>query len=589
MDKNLNPQQIQDLLNDLDCDENVNEDIFPDASSDLSDAESEISDHNTESEEEAENISENEDSSDIDEQSRNSNSFYGRNRYKWSKVPPSRSRVPAHNIIIHLPGLRGPALVKNEISPLEAWSCIFTEDMIELILQHTNEKITNYSENYTSNSVYTYHVTREEILAFIGLMFLTGIFKSAREDARGIWSTKTRGRPIFRTVMSLNRFLFILSCLRFDEQLTREERKKTDRLALISELFNKFIKNCITNYSCSEYVTVDEMLVPFRGRCIFRTYMKSKPAKYGLKIMCLCDAKTHYLYNAFIYSGKEQTSRANTLLIPTRNVLTLTEPIYQTNRNVTGDNWFSSIELVDALKQKGLTYVGTIRKNKREIPLQFLPHRSRPALSSIYGFQKDKTLVSFVPKKNNSIALISSMHHETVTNPETKKPEIIEFYNSTKGGVDALDQKCAAYSVNRRSQRWPTTIFCAMLNISGVNSHVLYCASNPQKRMSRYKFLEELGYALVTPHVMNRRSMTNLSKELKDMIDKFLREVGVELPEDQPAQGPSQNKRPKKSRCHLCPRLKDSNTPRVCSKCMKNVCRNHSVDVIVCAKCQEKY
>ncbi|CAK1583894.1 unnamed protein product [Parnassius mnemosyne] len=450
MDKNLNPQQIQDLLNDLDCDENVNEDIFPDASSDLSDAESEISDHNTESEEEAENISENEDSSDIDEQSRNSNSFYGRNRYKWSKVPPSRSRVPAHNIIIHLPGLRGPALVKNEISPLEAWSCIFTEDMIELILQHTNEKITNYSENYTSNSVYTYHVTREEILAFIGLMFLTGIFKSAREDARGIWSTKTRGRPIFRTVMSLNRFLFILSCLRFDEQLTREERKKTDRLALISELFNKFIKNCITNYSCSEYVTVDEMLVPFRGRCIFR---------------------------------KEQTSRANTLLIPTRNVLTLTEPIYQTNRNVTGDNWFSSIELVDALKQKGLTYVGTIR----------------------------------------------------------------------------------------------------------VNSHVLYCASNPQKRMSRYKFLEELGYALVTPHVMNRRSMTNLSKELKDMIDKFLREVGVELPEDQPAQGPSQNKRPKKSRCHLCPRLKDSNTPRVCSKCMKNVCRNHSVDVIVCAKCQEKY
>ncbi|CAG4930922.1 unnamed protein product [Parnassius apollo] len=57
--------------------------------------------------------------------------------------------------------------------------------------------------------------------------------------------------------------------------------------------------------------------------------------------------------------------------------------------------------------------------------------------------------------------------------------------------------------------------------------------------MSRYKFLEELGYALVTPHVMNRRSVTNLSKELKDIIDKFLREVGVQLPDDQPAQGPA--------------------------------------------------
>ncbi|CAG5046287.1 unnamed protein product [Parnassius apollo] len=137
MDKNLNLQQIQDLLNALDSDENVNEDIFPDASSDLSDAESEISDHNTESEEEAESISENEDSSDSDAQSRNSNAFYGRNRYKWSKVPPSRSRVPAHNIIIHLPGLRGPAQAKNEISPLEAWSSLFTEDIIDLILQHS--------------------------------------------------------------------------------------------------------------------------------------------------------------------------------------------------------------------------------------------------------------------------------------------------------------------------------------------------------------------------------------------------------------------------------------------------------------------
>lgn len=51
-------------------------------------------------------------------------------------------------------------------------------------------------------------------------------------------------------------------------------------------------------------MTVDEMLIGFRGRCVFRMYIKSKPRKYGLKIMCLCDAKRHYLLNAFIYSGK---------------------------------------------------------------------------------------------------------------------------------------------------------------------------------------------------------------------------------------------------------------------------------------------
>ncbi|XP_045448241.1 piggyBac transposable element-derived protein 1-like [Melitaea cinxia] len=586
MNKNLDSQQIERLLNDFELDESENDTIFPEILSDLSDAEDEVSVHDTESDESADSTLENEEIENIEQQNREANAFYGKNRYKWAKAPPSQSRVRAHNIILHLPGLRGPAQAKNKMTPLDAWQCLFTDDILDLILEHTNEKITMYSEKNTCNSAYTDHLSKEELCAFIGLMFLSGIFKSGREDARGLWSSKCKGRPIFRTVMSLNRYLFILSCLRFDEEHTREERKQTDRLALISEVFNKFIKNCISNYSCSEYVTVDEMLVPFRGRCLFRIYMKSKPAKYGLKIMCLCDAKTHYLFNAFIYSGKEKDLPANATLIPTRNVMKLAEPIYGTNRNITGDNWFSSIELIDALMEKNLTYVGTIRKNKKEIPPQFLPHRNRVVLSSLYGFQRNKTLLSFVPKKNVSVTLVSSMHHAPVTNPETKKPEIIDFYNSTKGGVDALDQKCAAYSVNRRCQRWPTTIFCSMLNISGVNSHVLYSASNPHKYISRYKFLEELGYSLVTPHVLDRRRISNLSRELKGMMDKFLREVGAEIPEDQPKQGPSQNKRPKKSRCHLCPRSKDSNTPRVCSKCMKNVCRNHSIDVKICTECE---
>lgn len=587
MSKYLTEEQISSFLNELITDERENEETFEEQLSDMSDADEEISDHDTESEEEPVSDAEN---NNLEETDSSSNAYYGKNRYKWGKTAPSRSRVRAHNIILHLPGLKGPARSKNTMTALEAWSCLFTDDMVDFMTDFSNQKITEYAENHGNDAAYTNHIDSNEMRAFMGLLFLSGIFKSGREDARGLWSSTSKGRPIFRTVMSLNRFLFILSNLRFDDESTREERKKTDRLALISEFFEKFIKNCRDNYCCSEYVTVDEMLVPFRGRCLFRLYMKSKPAKYGLKIMCLCDAKTHYLYNAFIYAGKGTPSRNNSLLVPTNNVLTLTEPIYGTNRNVTGDNWFTSIELVDALKQKNLTYVGTIRKNKREIPSQFQPHRNRPVLSSVYGFQSDKTLVSFVPKRNTSVTLVSSMHHESLSNPESGKPEIIEFYNSTKGGVDALDQKCAAYSANRRSQRWPTTIFCAMLNISGVNSHVLHSASNTNT-IDRYTFLENLGYALVTPHVQNRRSSANLSRELKGLMDKFLQEVGVELPEDistaeTSSAQPSPNKRQKKSRCHLCPRKKDSNTPRVCSKCLKNVCRVHSIDIKLCDNCK---
>lgn len=40
----------------------------------------------------------------------------------------------------------------------------------------------------------------------------------------------------------------------------------------------------------------------------------------------------------------------------------LCEHIFQYNRNVTTDNWFSSIRLAESLRINGLTFVGIIKK-----------------------------------------------------------------------------------------------------------------------------------------------------------------------------------------------------------------------------------
>ena len=52
-----------------------------------------------------------------------------------------------------------------------------------------------------------------------------------------------------------------------------------------------------------EYITVDESLVPFRGRYRFKQHMPSKTAKYGLKYWCLYDAKTAYCLRIWPYLG----------------------------------------------------------------------------------------------------------------------------------------------------------------------------------------------------------------------------------------------------------------------------------------------
>ncbi|KAK2579795.1 hypothetical protein KPH14_012721 [Odynerus spinipes] len=167
--------------------------------------------------------------------------------------------------------------------------------------------------------------------------------------------------------MSKNRLEVLMNTIRFDDAETREQRRELHLAAPISELFQSFIQNCQEFYSIGNCACVDEMLVAFRGRCKFKMYMPKKPAKYGIKIMCITDARNCYLLNACIYLGKDSdgqnlTQEQKRLSKPTQAVLRLLHPIEGSNRNVTADNWFSSIELVNILKEKRLTYVGTLKK-----------------------------------------------------------------------------------------------------------------------------------------------------------------------------------------------------------------------------------
>jgi len=64
-------------------------------------------------------------------------------------------------------------------------------------------------------------------------------------------------------------------------------------------------------------------------------------------------------------------------------------------------------------------------------------------------------MVSYVPKKNMSKVYLSSKHlAKDVANEDCRKPEIILFYNSTKGAVDTVDQTVHYYSCRIKTCRW---------------------------------------------------------------------------------------------------------------------------------------
>lgn len=191
----------------------------------------------------------------------------------------------------------------------------------------------------------TYHKSTDliEFDGFLGLLYYSGMWRQNRNGVNELWAT-TEGYNVYRSTMPERRFIFLAQCLRFDD---KSKRPQNNRFACIEEVWGMFIEKCQTNYKPHSMCTVDvkQQLLSFRGRCGFRVYIKSKPDRYGLKIVALNDAKTFYFINGIPYTGKETVEKG--MLVPEDVFFKVTKPIHGTNRSVTCDSWFTSIALLE--------------------------------------------------------------------------------------------------------------------------------------------------------------------------------------------------------------------------------------------------
>ncbi|KAJ4947870.1 hypothetical protein JOQ06_009901, partial [Pogonophryne albipinna] len=185
----------------------------------------------------------------------------------------------------------------------------------------------------------------------------------------------------------------ISASLRFDDRLTRPARYKKDKLTAFRNMWDNWTECLPLLFNPGEDICVDEQLVAFRGRCKFRQYIPSKPAKYGLKIWITADVATSYAWRC------------------------------------------------QELLKKKVALVGTIRANKPELPPKLKQTKQRAVLSSVFAFTTTTTAVSYIPRRGRHVLLLSSKHREpAVHQDDKKKPQVIIDYNRCKGGVDNLDK-----------------------------------------------------------------------------------------------------------------------------------------------------
>lgn len=160
------------------------------------------------------------------------------------------------------------------------------------------------------------------------------------------------------------------------------------------------------------------------------------------------------------------------------------------------------------------------------------------------------------------------MHNTKFTDQSNNKPEIISFYNSTKSGVDNLDKIIANYSPNRRSRRWPLTIFYNMLAVSLVNSGIIYASYEQTPVMTRFEFINSLANSLLKKQVQRRLTIPNLPDDLR----KIARDILGESEETGNASREISDKLPKRKTCRYCPYQKRRQTAYKCIMCDNPCC-----------------
>ena len=523
---------------------------------------------------------------------------------QWCSDPPPNAQTRSRNILRHR---GGPAAISNLYTAKQLFKSIMTSEMCDIILRETNRKAKRVCDAYNNRLVQRFRdyskrppqktfeaFSETELDAFLGILIVAGVHRNNKENLDDIWNADAL--PLIRAAMSRDRFKMMLRFIRFDNENTRAERVQTDKAAPIRDIWTMLNSNLMGAYKPHECITIDEQLFPFRGRTKFTQYIPSKPAKYGIKIFWACDASNAYPLEGQLYTGKP-TDGPRQVNVGERTVLDLVSSYKGSGRNVTTDNFFTSMNLCKVLNSWNMTLVGTVRKNKRFLPSNMQPAKERPVKSTNFAYNHDATVCSYVPKKNKSVVLLSSMHMTgEVEETQAATPQIIRYYNKTKGGVDVMDKMLGEYTVKRRTLRWPLAFFYNMIDVTGLASYIIFREHNPRFRTKdqRRKFLKDLAKQLCMPAIETRSQNRMLSRNhfLRGAIEMVLGRRIVTASEA--VAGPqvrhgSRGASPVVGSCYVCRDLKrkQRKTRKSCVVCVKPVCDEHSVAKTTCITCEE--
>jgi len=190
-----------------------------------------------------------------------------------------------------------------------------------------------------------------------------------------------------------------------------------------------------------------------------KQYIPLKRARFGIKIYALSESDSGYIWNAFIHIGTAmQLREAVDGLKSSRIVLTLAEDLFGKGYCIFLDNWYSSPALYRQLALNKTDAVGTVRLNRKNMPLDLKKKIKRGETIAHFTLN-----MMALKRMDNKEVTIHSTYHTSTTetiqkrDQEKRKPTTTVTYNHKMGAVDVGDQMLASYQIWKKSEPRPGT------------------------------------------------------------------------------------------------------------------------------------
>lgn len=334
------------------------------------------------------------------------------------------------------------------------------------------------------------------------------------------------GVDILSCVMSLERFEFLLKHIRLDDKRNHIRHKQLDKMTSVRGIYEDFVKNCNSHYKISEYAAIDQVRHCFQTPYENHTNLeKTGQTNYGFKLFALVDCKSYYTSNLELYVSGQHAGPYFICNSMSSLVKRLVEPIKNTERNITiSDCNMTSVPLVTDLLKDRITVVGMMRPDSSQLPPEFISVKDRKPYSVLSGYSDNKTLVSCTTPDNDIVLLLSTVHQNKRITPRTgvkRISQILQLYEVTKSTVDLIDTTAKNHSVARpKNFNLPKALFFAILNISGVNAHVI-SSINTAETHTRLVFTSTLGRELMKDQLIRRSMMKNLLIPIQLRLDQY--------------------------------------------------------------------